>query len=134
MANTPAYDRLKLLAKGADTAALEVLLPAGATADPWNYEVNVAELSTFISRDQTGAAAAVSVAAVAVAGSAPSENDGFRISLGWLLLVYSVTYPDDLTIPTLVNECVPQAGTYVQWVREALIATTRASQDEADTT
>ncbi len=133
-ANTPAYDRLVLLARAADAAALQNLLPSGGTADPWNYEVSVRELSAFMSRDQMGAAAAVSFAALAVAGSAPGENDGFRISLGWLLLLYSQTYSDDETIPTLVNECVPQARTYMQWVADSLIAATRAAQDEADST
>src|SRR5215475_5620594 len=106
--NTPAYDRLVLLARAADAAALENLLPSGGTADPWNYEVNIRELSAFMSRDQMGSAAAVSFAAVAAAGSAPGENDGFRISLGWLLLLYSQIYPDDETIPTLLDECVPE--------------------------
>src|ERR1700759_4591535 len=89
-----AYDRLVLLARAADTAALANLVPDGGTADPWHYEVSVRELNAFMERGQMGAAAAVSLVAVAVAGSAPGENDGFRISLGWLLLFYRQIYPD----------------------------------------
>jgi hypothetical protein len=129
-ANPLALDRLILLAKGADAARLEELLPVGADPDGWNMEVDVAALTDFIQESPAGAAAATALAAVAVAGSDPETNGGMRVSLGWLLLLFTMTYPDDATVPGLVKECVPEADVYVQWVIDALMDSRKSTQPE----
>jgi hypothetical protein len=118
MPNKAALDRLIALAKAADVVRLEQILPSD---DKAAKAFNIAALFEFIERDDAGAGAALALTAVVVAGSAPDTNVHYSVYLGWLMMIYTRTYPDHTTIPSLVRQVLPNVDMVVKRAQDDLL-------------